>query len=183
MKQVVAIVCAALLWWGCNSSEVKSDAGQRKPFAIEGTVQQVVKTFPDGTVRSAVYVDEKSQQKVAEVEFHPNGQPRIDKRFVNDTLQGESWCYYENGSPWSLNTFLDGKNEGPYKTWHENGQLYIVGQYAQGLKTGEWLTYFANGTINTRGFYKDDQKIGIWNSYNLEGTMKREQDFGNGQTE
>ena len=181
MKPVVVVYLSWVLFlMACDRGEKVPAATERKPFSIEGAVQQVTKSFPDGSVKSAVYLNEQSQQKIAEVEFHANGQAKIDKRFVNDTLQGESWCYYEDGKPWSLNTFKNGLNDGPYKTWHENGQIYIQGQYEKGLKSGEWFTYFANGGLNTRGFYKNDEKVGIWNSYNLEGTMKREQDFGAG---
>lgn len=175
----IVFVCSILFvlaLFSCQNPKVES-AEEKKPFFIKGADQQVVKEFPDGKVRLALYTDVQSKRKVAEVEFHPNGQPKIDKRFINDTLQGETWCYYENGSPWSLNTFDKEINHGAYKTWHDNGQLYIQGQYEHGQKSGEWFTYFANGSLNTRGFYTNDQKTGVWNSYNLEGTMKREQDF------
>jgi antitoxin component YwqK of YwqJK toxin-antitoxin module len=181
MRFVIFYSLVALFAVSCGSAEVKPAADTPKPFQIDGTEQQVLKSFDDGKVKSAVYIDIQSRKKVAEVEFHPNGQPKIDKRFTNDTLQGESWCYYENASPWSLNTFDAGVNHGPYKTWHENGQLYIQGQFDHGQKTGEWFTYYANGSLNTRGFYRNDEKVGVWNSYNLEGTMKREQDFGTGK--
>jgi antitoxin component YwqK of YwqJK toxin-antitoxin module len=181
MRFVVFYSLLALFVASCGSAEVKSANGTPASFQIEGTKQQVLKSFDDGKVKSAVYIDAQSGHKVAEVEFHPNGQPKIDKRFMNDTLQGESWCYYENGRPWSLNTFDAGLNHGSYKTWHENGQLYIQGQFEHGQKSGEWFTYYANGSLNTRGFYRNDEKVGVWNSYNLEGTMKREQDFGTGK--
>lgn len=181
MRLYLHVFGLMLLVNSCNTPAEKMKENTPAPFAIEGTKQQVTKSFPDGKIKAALYIDSLTQKKVAEVEFHENGQPKIDKRFVNDTLQGESWCYYSNGSPWSLNTFLNGLNDGPYKTWHENGQLYIQGQFENGVKTGEWFTYFANGSLNTRGFYRNDEKVGVWNSYNLEGTMKREQDFGNGQ--
>lgn len=178
MRQIIFSLTVCFLLISCESSKVKSEDKQVRPFTIEGTKQQIVSSFPDGKVKTANYIDSITLKKVAEVEFHPNGQAKIDKRFRNDTLQGESWCYYDNGSPWSLNTFEDGLNHGLYKTWHENGQLYILGQFEKGKKTGEWFTYFANGSLNTRGFYQNDEKVGVWNSYNLEGTMKREQDFG-----
>jgi len=178
MRCIVLITLLASLLASCDKPSTKVEAQAKEPFHIEGTTEQVINTFADGKIKAAIYVDSITSQKVAEVEFHPNGQPKIDKRFVNDTLQGESWCYYENGNPWSLNTFKDGLNHGPYKTWHDNGQLYIEGQYQNGLKSGEWFTYYANGGLNTRGSYNLDEKVGVWNSYNLEGTMKREQDFG-----
>jgi antitoxin component YwqK of YwqJK toxin-antitoxin module len=177
MRTILFSLCMSLIMGACQGSKVKTEEKVVPPFSIAGTKQQVVNSFPDGKVKTALYIDSVSSKKIAEVEFHPNGQPKIDKRFVNDTLQGESWCYYQNGSPWSLNTFENGLNHGPYKTWHDNGQLYIQGQFERGLKTGEWFTYFANGSLNTRGFYQDDEKVGVWNSYNIEGTMKREQDF------
>ena len=180
MRVVLLLFFFSVCMASCQNQDVKNSANEPKKFSIEGAKQEVIKTYEDGKVRVAVYTDEKTQKKVAEVEFHPNGQAKIDKRFLNDTLQGEAWCYYENGSPWSLNTFERGVSQGAYKTWHENGQLYIQGQYENGVKSGEWFTYFANGQLNTRGFYKNDNKVGIWNSYNLEGTMKREQDFGSG---
>jgi antitoxin component YwqK of YwqJK toxin-antitoxin module len=177
MRIILFSLCMSLILIACEGREVKTEEKAVKSFSIAGTKQQVVNSFPDGKVKTALYIDSASSRKIAEVEFHPNGQPKIDKRFVNDTLQGESWCYYQNGSPWSLNTFEKGLNQGAYKTWHENGQLYIQGQFTQGKKSGEWFTYFANGGLNTRGFYENDEKVGVWNSYNLEGTMKREQDF------
>lgn len=178
MKRSLSFMLCVLAAMACKNPGAPSTPNENEGYVIEGTVREVVKTFPDGAVKLAIYTDENSKKKVAEVEFHPSGSPKIDKRFRNDTLQGESWCYYENGNPWSLNTFKDGLNEGPYKTWHENGQLYIQGQFEKGLKTGEWFTYYSNGSLNTRGFYQNDEKVGVWNSYNLEGTMKREQDFG-----
>lgn len=183
MRAVFFSLCLSMILVACDHSKVKQEEAGPRPFSIPGAKQQVLNSFPNGKVKTALYIDSLSTQKIAEVEFHPNGQPKIDKRFVNDTLQGESWCYYDNGSPWSLNTFEHGLNHGIYKTWHENGQLYIQGQFERGVKTGEWFTYYANGSINTRGFYQNDEKVGVWNSYNLEGTMKREQDFSTDKKE
>lgn len=142
-----------------------------------GAIEQVTATFPDGKNKAAVYFDEKSKQKLAELEFHPNGQPKIHKKFEQGILQGESWCYYEDGKPWSLNTFLNGEYHGTYKTWYPNGQLHQHGNYELGQPSGEWLSYYENGAIDTRGEYRNGQKFGIWSSYNLEGKLKREQDF------
>jgi antitoxin component YwqK of YwqJK toxin-antitoxin module len=142
-----------------------------------GSVEQVTSKFPDGRGRTAVYFDEKSHSKMAELEFHPNGQPKIHKKFVQGVLHGESWCYYDDGKPWSLNTFKEGQYHGVYKTWYPNGQLHQMGSYENGLPSGEWLSYYENGAIDTRGEYRNGEKFGVWSSYNLEGKLKREQDF------
>lgn len=180
MIRVVCLLIVSLGLLACDDSKPTKVEAANTRFRLEGTVEQVVSKHADGAPKVSLFLDEKTNAKVARVEFHPNGQPKIDERFSNDVRQGESWCYYDDGKPWSLNTFNQGVNDGPYKTWHENGQLYIQGQYAAGKETGEWFTYYANGALNTRGFYADGHKVGIWYSYNIEGTMKREQDFGAG---
>jgi antitoxin component YwqK of YwqJK toxin-antitoxin module len=173
---VVLFITASL--FSCDQKQPenpKKDA--RIEFSIPNTNEEVLMKHPDGSHRISRYLDIASGEKVAEVEFHLNGQPKIHKHFEHEILEGESWCYYEDGKPWSLNSFKNDKYHGPYKTWHENGQLHITGQYIDGLEDGEWFTYYENGQINTRGIYKAGKKVGVWSSYNLEGTMKREQDF------
>jgi antitoxin component YwqK of YwqJK toxin-antitoxin module len=181
MMRLIFLLLLVTGFTSCEDSKKKQVEPSKSTFKLEGTVEQVVSKHTDGTPKVSLFLDEKTNAKVARVEFHPNGQPKIDERFSNDVRQGESWCYYDDGKPWSLNTFNEGLNDGPYKTWHENGQLYIQGQYAAGKETGEWFTYYANGALNTRGVYVDGKKVGIWYSYNLEGTMKREQDFGSAE--
>ena len=164
-------------------SSCKEKAPERKPpsdkvkFELPNTTEEVVKLHEDGSHKYSVFTDNDSKKKIAEVEFHPNGQPKIQKNFVNDTLNGESWCYYEDGKPWSLNTFKSGVYEGQYKTWHDNGQLNINGFYKEGKEDGEWFTYYPNGQLNTRGAYRNGEKVGVWSSYNMEGSLRREQDF------
>jgi antitoxin component YwqK of YwqJK toxin-antitoxin module len=178
MMKSFFVLLALFIFIACDQPQPKETAASNPKFQLDGTIQQVVSKHADGSPKVSLFLDEKTNAKVARVEFHSNGQPKIDERFSNDVRQGEAWCYYDDGKPWSLNTFNQGLNDGPYKTWHENGQLYIQGQYAAGKENGEWLTYYANGALNTRGFYAEGKKIGMWYSYNLEGTMKREQDFG-----
>jgi antitoxin component YwqK of YwqJK toxin-antitoxin module len=179
MASRIVLVCSFLLvfFYSCKENEKPANTPVNQRFTIEGTTEQVILNHQDGEKKLSLFVDEKTGKKVAEIEFHPNGQPKIDKRYVNDTLNGESWCYYPDGKPWSLNTFKDGLNHGPYKTWHENGQLYIDGHYNMGKEDGEWMTYYPTGQLNTRGLYKNGVKSGVWSSYNLEGTNKREQNF------
>lgn len=177
MRRLSFFLIVPIFFIACSEKKNPEPTSNATVFSIEGTKEQVVVAHDNGTHKLSYFFDERSGDKVAEIEFHPNGQPKIDKRFVNDTLNGESWCYYENGKPWSLNTFRNGRNHGPYKTWHENGQLYIDGQYTDGNEDGEWFTYYPSGQLNTRGMYRNGVKIGVWTSYNLEGTNKREQNF------
>lgn len=161
--------------FSCGEKQAEKQALFTPP---EGSVEQVTSTFPDGNNKTVVYYDEKSNKKLAELEFHPNGQPKIHKKYEKGILNGESWCYYEDGKPWSLNTFENGEYHGTYKTWYSNGNLHQHGNYERGMPSGQWLSYYENGSIDTRGEYRDGKKFGVWSSYNLEGTLKRQQDFG-----
>lgn len=177
------LLCASaiLLLSSCAEEHAPTAKNDKVRFSIPNTTEQVVLSHEDGTHKLSVYNDTGTSKKIAEIEFHPNGQPKIHKHFENDTLNGESWCYYENGSPWSLNTFKDGAYDGPYKTWHDNGKQNIAGFYKDGKEDGEWFTYYPSGTLNTRGMYHNGEKTGVWSSYNLEGTLRREQDFTKAQ--
>jgi antitoxin component YwqK of YwqJK toxin-antitoxin module len=150
---------------------------QKIAFSIPNSNEEIISTHQDGSRKVAVFKDAVSNKKIAEVEFHKNGQPKINKRFENDSLNGESWCYYEDGKPWSLNTFKNGAYDGPYKTWFENGQLNIQGFYVNGKEEGDWVTYYPSGRLNTRGVYKNGQKVGVWSSYNSQGELRMEQDY------
>jgi len=176
-KSLIILSVSLCFVFACQEKPKEEQKSDKVAFSLPNTNEEVLLKHPDGTHHVSRYTDSSTGQKVAEVEFHPNGQPKIHKHFEQEVLQGESWCYYEDGKPWSLNTFKDGKYHGLYKTWHENGQLHISGQYIDGLEDGEWFTYYPNGQLNTRGIYKAGKKTGVWSSYNLEGTLKREQNF------
>jgi antitoxin component YwqK of YwqJK toxin-antitoxin module len=165
---IIALVCLCLL--ACDDSKWK-------PFEIENCKEVIEETFPDGRHKRSQYFDESSGDMVAEVEFHPNGQPKIHKRYEHNTLHGESWCYYEDGKTWSLNNYKEGLWHGVYKTWYSNGQLHQLGNYANGKKTGEWITYYPNGAVDTQGYYLDDEKAGVWTSFNQQGVKLREQNY------
>jgi len=173
MKSCFYVLLMSALY-SCGEEKVATQPLFTPP---EGSVEHVTSTFSDGKNKTAVYFDKSSQKKIAELEFHPNGQPKIHKKFDQGVLNGESWCYYEDGKPWSLNTFLNGQYHGIYKTWYANGNLHQQGNYENGLTNGEWISYYENGAIDTRGEFRDGKKFGVWSSYNLEGKLKRQQDF------
>lgn len=176
LNRILVLFSACLFLLACADDKWK-------PFEIENAREEVVETFPDGRHHSSIYYDETSGDKVAEVEFHANGQPKIHKRFERDVLQGESWCYYEDGKSWSLNNYKDGLWHGVYKTWYANGQLHQLGNYLNGKRTGEWITYYPNGSVDTQGYYLDDKKAGVWTSFNQQGVKMREQNYVAGSSD
>jgi len=176
-SRFILLVAVSFLIASCSDPKPVDPKKEAIPFAIPGATEEVKQKHEDGTHKLSVFYKEGTQEKVAEVQFHPNGQPYINKRFERDTLNGESWSYYADGKPWSLNTFKNGRYDGIYRTWHDNGQLNIDGHYKDGVEDGEWFTYYPTGTLNTRGIYRNGKKSGVWSSYNLQGTLIREEDF------
>lgn len=164
----------------CNSeqtrpAEVVTD--NSPSYFLPNTSEEIVEKYDNGQHKSSVYVDNETKEKVAEVEFHENGQLYIKKKFKDGEMDGEAWSYYKDGQPWSLNTFKNGVYHGKYKTWYENGQVNIDGQYVDGKEDGDWLIFYPTGQINTRGEYDMGDKTGVWTSYNEDGSLVREFDY------
>jgi len=166
----------AVLFVSCNTSGT-IDAPVGTSFKIDGAKEEVIKKFPDGKTQLSVFKDEKTNEKLAEIEFHPDGKTYLEKHFKGEKLNGESYSYYVDGKRWSLNTYKDGQYHGPWKAWWPNGSIRLEGKYENGIATGEWFFYHDNGKIDTRGFYNKGVKTGVWTSYNPEGTLVREVNY------
>ena len=160
-----------------NSNNAKESNNPEAIFKIEGAKEEVLKKFPDGKSQLSVFKDEKTNEKIAEVEFHPDGKTYLEKHFKSEQLNGESYSFYPDGKQWSLNTYKDGQYHGRWKAWWPNGVIRLEGNYEFGVANGEWFFYHDNGKIDTRGFYHQGQKTGIWTSYNKEGGLVRETDY------
>ncbi len=162
----------------CNGQPQTTETQPKtQTFEIPNTTEEVLEKYDNGLHKNSVYYDKDSREKKAEVSFHENGQPYINRKFQQGVLNGESWSYYKNGKPWSLNTFKNGVYHGKYRTWYDNGQANIEGQYVNGKEDGDWLIFYSNGQLNTRGIYMMGEKVGVWSSYNEDGTLRSEQDY------
>ncbi len=179
-KLFIYCIAVALLFSACNNAtENKSDSAKAPAidFKIDGAIEHVDSSYASGQHKVATFIDEKTNERLAYVKFHENGQPYTDLRFKNGVKNGTSYSYYEDGKPWSLNNYRNDTLVGEYKTWHPNGQLYFDGFYKDGLPEGEFIKYYDNGKLDTRGFYKNGVKSGVWTTYNKEGKLMREVDF------
>ncbi len=178
LRNLFVALIGILLFVSCNNSANPTSSNPSgSSFKIDGAKEEIVKKFPDGKTQLAIFKDEKTNEKLAEVEFHPDGKTYLEKHFKGDQLDGESYSYYADGKPWSLNTYKDGQFHGPWKAWWPNGAIRLEGNYEFGVATGEWFFYHDNSKIDTRGFYNQGKKTGIWTSYNNEGKLVRETDY------
>lgn len=178
VKIYILVALASFAVTSCKEdTKTKAQKVSTIEFSIPNAEEEVKEKYESGVHKSSIYYNKETKEKVAEVNFHENGQPYTNRKFEKGVMNGESWSYYKDGKPWSLNTFKNGVYHGKYKTWHDNGQLNIDGQYVDGKEDGDWLTFYPGGQINTRGLYSMGEKVGLWASYNPDGTLNKEQDF------
>jgi antitoxin component YwqK of YwqJK toxin-antitoxin module len=173
MRLVVSLLLLSLALLSCKN---KSTHNAKELLEIDNAKPSVEATYPDGKAKKVVYNDEKNN-KVAEVDYHSNGNRYKEWHYQEGIKNGESFSYYEDGTMWSLNTYKNDLLNGPYKTFHPNGQPAIVGQYENGYEEGEWMFYYDNGKLNTLGTYESGNKKGVWLSYSLEGQLVSEYDY------
>lgn len=177
MRPYIILIAVINFLFACTDKPTVQNGTDATAFALPGTKEEVIKSFPDGKKQLAVYKDENTNEKLAEVEFHQDGKTYLEKHFKNDKLNGESYSYYPDGSKWSLNTYKDGQYHGPWKLWWPNGAVRLEANYENGLETGEWFFYHENGKIDTRGIYVAGKKTGVWTSYNPDGSLAKEIDY------
>ncbi len=173
MRTLLSLLLLSFVLFSCKN---KSVPNAKELLQIENATPSVQATYPDGKAKKVIYNDDKNT-KVAEVDYHSNGNRYKEWHYAEGTKNGESYSYYEDGTLWSMNTFKNDILNGPYKTFHSNGQPAIIGQYANGYEEGEWMFYYENGKLNTLGAYETGNKKGIWLSYTIEGQLVSEHDY------
>jgi antitoxin component YwqK of YwqJK toxin-antitoxin module len=169
-------LCAFILFLSAcaQDEDKKSTHSQEFQFSIKGAIERVDSTYADGGHRVSTFFDEKTNERIAYVKFHPSGHPYTDVRFKNNKRNGTSYSYHKNGQLWSVNTYKDDVYHGVWKIFHPNGKPRLEGNYVDGLEEGEWFYYHDNGQLDTRGFYKLGKKVGIWTSYDVSGKLIKE---------
>jgi len=60
------------------------------------------------------------------VEFHENGNKRIEISYKGEHMHGPFKSWYESGQIEEQATYTDNKLDGKYTSWHENGNAYNV---------------------------------------------------------
>lgn len=174
MKPIAFISFLALMLCGCKSTPTPAPVATVALPQIADATAKVTESHPNGAPKKAVYTNNTSGSKVADMELYDDGKTYIDRRYNNDTLNGTSYSYYNNGKPWSMNSYKMGVYHGAYQLWWPNGQVRLTGQYIDGKEDGEWINFYDNGRIDTRGFYENGVKKEVWTTYNREGKLLKE---------
>ena len=115
--------------------------------------------------------------------FYPDGSISSVSNFINDTLDGQKFWYFENGQIEIEENFTMGLYNGPFVAYFEDGNLLQKGTFENDLPTGSWLTYHKNGQLKETVTFVDGAENGPFEEYNEEGVISTRGTFKNGPKE
>ena len=79
--------------------------------------------------------------------FYPNGQPHIQRTYVDGKIQGVETEWYPDGKVACQITFVDDVRHGPYARWHPNGEKDLEGKYVNGELKGWFRRWDEQGKL------------------------------------
>lgn len=113
------------------------------------TEERIAETWPGGEKRLVyvVEVENDTEVKVFEKQYHENGQLLFEGALKNDKRMGVWTSFYATGKKWSEHTFVDGEKHGISSNWYENGNLRFIGETNMGKPIGIWKFYDEEGAL------------------------------------
>ncbi len=99
--------------------------------------EDVVETWPDGTVRARYTVDEGGKRTGSYQEFHENGTRSVRATYKAGELTGSYQEFYPSGKKALDCKYKAGALHGKYLEWDEKGKPLWVCKYDGGLLDGK----------------------------------------------
>jgi antitoxin component YwqK of YwqJK toxin-antitoxin module len=84
------------------------------------------------------------------ISYDSTGRIEDEMVYINDTLNGPFYHYYENGNIRFKGYMFNGKSNGEWIYYYENGNLRMKGKYQEGEASGIWEFYVESGEIDKR---------------------------------
>ncbi len=108
---------------------------------------QALQQFKKGIQEGLVQVFDEKQTLVREVSMK------------NEEKEGEEIEYYPNGSPRLSMTWQGGLLQGPVKTWYENGNLETQREMSLNKRCGLSSAWYPNGSLMLLEDYENDNLV------------------------
>lgn len=115
------------------------------------------------------------------IEWYPNNQRRVEKRYVDGVKQGPARQWYRDGSLQAIRYFHKSRPDGFYARWHVNGRIAEKGEYDLAKEVGPWTAWYPNGKKESEGMYILGRKQGPWTYWHPNGQKQREGAYDKGQ--
>ncbi|MCU0433134.1 MAG: tetratricopeptide repeat protein [Bacteroidia bacterium] len=143
-----------------------------------GIIQQMRYYAKDGDV---LLNQKLTGQRLAVIEYHPNGSKAAEGELVNNLREGE-WKFFREEGGWLESKFeyKRGLRDGASTTYHANGRIESKGDYKDDMRHGFFKFFHSNGQLSSKGWYQYDERQSEWVSYNGGGVMTGKQYFLNG---
>ena len=109
------------------------------------------------------------------IEFHANGNKRIELSLKKGGVDGPVTLYFESGEVSEVRSYKNGKMDGTWSTWDEDGVKIGLANYKSNLKHGEWFIWDDEGTLRFEMHYTNGKKTGTWLMYNEKGELVSEE--------
>lgn len=93
---------------------------------------------------------------------------------------GVAKCFYESGQLKIERTYVDGSVEGVEMVYYPDGSVCEMTTYAGNKKNGLFKSYFKNGQQEIEASYSDDKKHGLFTRWNEGGEFVFQKEFVNG---
>ncbi|MFA5250794.1 MAG: hypothetical protein WC371_05255 [Parachlamydiales bacterium] len=106
---------------------------------LEGQSCGQVKIFDSKGAIVSHYRQKNQKKEGEEIEFYPNGKPKISLTWHEDQIQGTLKTWYENGALASLSEWLENEKNGLSSAWYQDGSVMLLEEYENGkLKKGQY---------------------------------------------
>lgn len=86
--------------------------------------------------------------------YTQKGQLAVKGNYKDDVLDGTYTRWHPNGKMASEEHYVNGKLDGEVKKWFDNGQLFQEGQYSEGMMDGQWFIFYPSGALAGKAEYK-----------------------------
>ncbi len=117
------------------------------------------------------------------VEFHEDGNKRIEISYKGEHMHGPFKCWYESGQIEEQATYADNKLDGVYISWHENGIKAVDEIYFQGELDGASTRWYDNGQKELEADYLLGVFNGAYTRWHRDGSLDQTILYVNGKIE
>jgi antitoxin component YwqK of YwqJK toxin-antitoxin module len=115
--------------------------------------------------------------------YFPNGKPKEESWYENDTLHGQRKLFYENGQLKITENYEHGAFVGKFLSYYENGKTDQEGQYVNNEMAGLWKRYYDTGELMEEVRFEHNEENGLFKEYHKNGKLKTEGTYRAGDFE
>lgn len=105
------------------------------------------------------------------VEFHENGNKRVEISYKGKHMHGPFKCWYESGQIEEQATYVDNKLDGKYISWHENGVKAVDEIYFKDELDGTSTHWYDNGQKKSEIDYTMGELNGAYTRWHRDGSL------------